>query len=84
MVRLARGVNDEEIGEILQFALAQEAVRGGTLQPVQVADRLDGFDAGTQRLTLSEVRLIPFDTYNLVYRDDLERSRLALLRAGVR
>ena len=27
-------------------------------------------------------RLIPFDTYNLFYRDDLERTRLAPLRAG--
>jgi 7,8-dihydro-6-hydroxymethylpterin dimethyltransferase len=26
-------------------------------------------------------RLIPFDTYNLFYRDDLERTRLAPLRA---
>jgi len=25
-------------------------------------------------------RLIPFDTYNLFYRDELERSRLATLR----
>jgi hypothetical protein len=25
--------------------------------------------------------LIPFDTYNLFYRDDLERTRLAGLRA---
>lgn len=28
-------------------------------------------------------RLIPFDTYNLFYRDDLERTRLAPLRAEV-
>ncbi|HUU33840.1 MAG TPA: hypothetical protein VMW48_07230, partial [Vicinamibacterales bacterium] len=28
-------------------------------------------------------RLIPFDTYNLFYRDDLERSRLGPLRARV-
>ena len=28
-------------------------------------------------------RLIPFDTYNLFYRDDLERTRLVPLRAGV-
>ena len=27
-------------------------------------------------------RLIPFDTYNLFYRDDLERTRLAPLRAA--
>jgi hypothetical protein len=26
-------------------------------------------------------RLIPFDTYNLFYRDDLERTRLAALLA---
>ena len=28
-------------------------------------------------------RLIPFDTYNLFYRDELERTRLAPLRARV-
>src|SRR5215469_2910331 len=28
-------------------------------------------------------RLIPFDTYNLFYRDDLEKTRLASLRAAV-
>jgi 7,8-dihydro-6-hydroxymethylpterin dimethyltransferase len=27
-------------------------------------------------------RLIPFDTYNLFYRDDLERKHLAPLRSG--
>jgi uncharacterized radical SAM superfamily Fe-S cluster-containing enzyme len=27
-------------------------------------------------------RLIPFDTYNLFYRDDLERTRLGPLRAA--
>jgi len=28
-------------------------------------------------------RLIPFDTYNLFYRDDLEQTRLAPLRSAV-
>jgi hypothetical protein len=28
-------------------------------------------------------RLIPFDTYNLFYRDDLERPRLEPLRNGM-
>jgi hypothetical protein len=28
-------------------------------------------------------RLIPFDNYNLFYRDELEHTRLAALRAGV-
>ena len=29
-------------------------------------------------------RLIPFDTYNLFYRDDLEATRLAPLRSAAR
>ena len=37
VVTLQRGVNDDEIGEILDFALKQPCVRGVTLQPVQVA-----------------------------------------------
>jgi hypothetical protein len=31
-----------------------------------------------------DVRLIPFDTYNLFYRDHLERIRLAPLRQNAR
>ncbi len=56
MVTLQRGVNDDEIGEIIDFALQQKCVRGITFQPVQVAGRLDAFDAEKDRLTLSEVR----------------------------
>ena len=56
VVTLQRGVNDDEIGEIIQFALTQKCVRGVTLQPVQVAGRIDGYNDATNRLTLSEVR----------------------------
>jgi 7,8-dihydro-6-hydroxymethylpterin dimethyltransferase len=56
VVTLQRGVNDSEIGEIIDFALGQKCVRGVTLQPVQVAGRVDGYDDGANRLTLSEVR----------------------------
>ncbi len=56
VVTLQRGVNDDEIGEIIDFALKQPCVRGVTLQPVQVAGRLDGYDDAANRLTLSEVR----------------------------
>jgi uncharacterized radical SAM superfamily Fe-S cluster-containing enzyme len=56
VVTLQRGVNDDEIGEIIDFALEQPCVRGVTLQPVQVAGRLDGYTDATNRLTLSEVR----------------------------
>ena len=51
-----RGVNDDEIGALVEFALAQPCVRGVTFQPVQIAGRLDGFDPARDRLTLTEVR----------------------------
>jgi len=56
VVTVQRGVNDDEIGDILDFALKQPCVRGVTVQPVQVAGRVDGYDDGANRLTLSEVR----------------------------
>jgi len=56
VVTLQRGVNDGEIGAIIDFALQQPCVRGITLQPVQAAGRLDGYEDGQHRLTLSEVR----------------------------
>jgi uncharacterized radical SAM superfamily Fe-S cluster-containing enzyme len=56
VVTLQRGVNDDQIGEIIDFALTQPCVRGITFQPVQVAGRLEAFDNATDRLTLAEVR----------------------------
>ena len=56
VVTVKRGVNDHEIGKIIDFALTQPCVRGVALQPVQVAGRLDRFDPATDRLTLTEVR----------------------------
>jgi hypothetical protein len=56
VVTVKKGVNDHEIGKIVDFALQQPCVRGVTLQPVQVAGRADHFDPATDRLTLTEVR----------------------------
>ena len=56
VVTVKKGVNDHEIGRIIDFALTQPCVRGVTLQPVQAAGRLEGFDPATDRLTLTEVR----------------------------
>lgn len=56
VVTLQKGVNDDEIGAIMDFALQQRCVRGVTLQPVQVAGRTDGYSDSLNRLTLSEVR----------------------------
>lgn len=56
VVTLKKGLNDGEIGAILDFAVAQPAVRGVTFQPIQDAGRTEGFDPAVHRLTLSEVR----------------------------
>jgi 7,8-dihydro-6-hydroxymethylpterin dimethyltransferase len=56
VVTLKKGLNDQEIGEILDFAVSQPCVRGVTFQPIQAAGRLNGFSAEHERLTLSEVR----------------------------
>ncbi len=56
VVTVERGVNDGELGAILDFALQQPSVRGVTFQPVQQAGRLQGYSAAKHRLTLTEVR----------------------------
>ena len=56
VVTLKKGLNDGEIGKIIDFALEQPCVRGVTLQPVQDAGRVEQFDPATDRLTLTEVR----------------------------
>src|ERR1700733_14007877 len=55
-VTLKKGLNDGEIGKIIDFSLTQTCVRGVTLQPIQDAGRLEKFDPATNRLTLTEVR----------------------------
>ncbi|HEY8665753.1 MAG TPA: radical SAM protein [Tepidisphaeraceae bacterium] len=56
VVTLKKGLNDDEIGAIIDFALQQKCVRGVTFQPIQAAGRLEQFDPATDRLTLGEVR----------------------------
>lgn len=56
VVTLQKGLNDDEIGKIIEFALTQPCVRGVTFQPTQIAGRVDNFDPQTDRLTPTEVR----------------------------
>ena len=56
VVTLKKGLNDDQIGAIIDFALTQPCVRGVTFQPMQVAGRVEGFDPARDRLTLGEVR----------------------------
>ena len=56
VVTLKKGLNDDEIGAIIDFALQQPCVRGVTFQPIQHAGRAEDFDPARDRLTLGEVR----------------------------
>lgn len=56
VVTVKKGVNDGELGAIVDFALKQPCVRGVTFQPVQDAGRNEGYDPVRDRLTLTEVR----------------------------
>ncbi len=57
---IRRGLNDDEMGEIIDYATRQPCVRGVTFQPVQAAGRLEGYEPGYEfergRLTLTEIR----------------------------
>ncbi|GHT37568.1 radical SAM protein [Bacteroidia bacterium] len=52
---LEQGLNDGEIGTLLDFAVKQKCVRGITFQPIQQAGR-NHPDSLNHRLTLTEVR----------------------------
>lgn len=56
VVTLKKGVNDDEVADIVRFALGWRCVRGVTFQPIQDAGRNDGFDAKRHRIVLTEVR----------------------------
>lgn len=56
VMTVKRGVNDQEIGDIIRHAASLRCVRGVTLQPVQDAGRVEAYEAARHRLTVSEIR----------------------------
>ena len=56
VVVVKAGQNDDELGDIIDFALKWKCVRGITFQPVQDAGRNEGFDPGRDRVVLSDIR----------------------------
>jgi uncharacterized radical SAM superfamily Fe-S cluster-containing enzyme len=56
VVTVKKGLNDGELGGIIDFALKQPCVRGVTFQPIQNAGRAEDYDPARDRLTLTEVR----------------------------
>jgi uncharacterized radical SAM superfamily Fe-S cluster-containing enzyme len=51
-----KGVNDEEMGAIVQHALQWKCVRGVNFQPIQDAGRNEGYDPNRDRALLSDIR----------------------------
>lgn len=71
VVTLQKGLNDDEIGKIIEFALQQKCVRGITFQPTQIAGRLDNFNQEIDRITLTEVRRKILEQTDLFHPNDL-------------
>ena len=71
VVTVKKGLNDHELGEIVEFALRQPCVRGVTFQPIQHAGRAEDFDPAQHRLTLTEVRRCLLQQTAVFQPDDL-------------
>lgn len=56
VMTVKRGVNDDEIGDVIRHGQSFACVRGVTLQPIQNAGRVEAYDAAKHRLTVSELR----------------------------
>jgi 7,8-dihydro-6-hydroxymethylpterin dimethyltransferase len=71
VVTLQNGLNTDEIGEIIEYALKQPCVRGVTFQPTQVAGRVENFNPETDRYTLTQVRQAILDQTNIFTPEDI-------------
>ncbi|WP_434776966.1 radical SAM protein [Neisseria sp. Ec49-e6-T10] len=71
VMTVARGVNDHEIGAVIEYAAKQPCVRGVTIQPIQFAGRIEGIDHKAQRLTQTEVRQMLLDQTAFFDRADI-------------
>ena len=56
VVVVKKGLNDDELGKIIEFALGYKCVRGVTFQPIQDAGRNENFELDSNRIVLSEIR----------------------------
>ncbi len=71
VVTVQKNLNDDTLGEVIEFALQQRCVRGVTFQPTQQAGRLENFNTETDRITLTEVRRKILEQSSLFNSDDL-------------
>lgn len=71
VVTLQKGLNDDEIGEVISYALKQKCIRGVTFQPTSSSGRLENFNPATDRLTNSEVRRLILEQAPIFQANDL-------------
>ena len=71
VVVVKKGVNDDEVGDIVRHALEFDCVRGITFQPVQDAGRNVGFDKKRDRAMLSDIRRVIAERSGVFGLDDL-------------
>lgn len=71
VVTVQKNLNDDTLGEVIEFALQQRCVRGVTFQPTQQAGRLENFNTETDRITLTEVRRKILEQSSVFNSDDL-------------
>ena len=71
VMTVAAGVNDQEIGAVIEWATQHRCVRGVTLQPIQFAGRIDGVEQQAARLTLTDVRQRLLDQCPIFQPDDV-------------
>ncbi len=53
---IKKGVNDDEISDIINHGLQWKCVRGVTFQPIQASGRIEGVDLNETRILLSDIR----------------------------
>lgn len=71
VVTIQKNLNDDTLGQVIDFATKQRCVRGVTLQPTQLAGRVENFDNLTDRITLTEVRRKILEQSSIFTADDL-------------
>ena len=71
VVVVKKGVNDGEIGTIIDHALGYQCVRGVTFQPVQDAGRNLGFDKNRDRMLLTDIRSAIIEQSDVFGPDDM-------------
>lgn len=71
VITLQRGKNDDEIGEIINYAANQNCVRGVTFQATQFAGRNENYSPESGKLTIDEIRKLILDQTSIFNEKDL-------------